>query len=185
MKLRIWNIPSWRLLFFPLPYLTGLLLPYKWDRLREDTLTFNHLYFQYTRMYLLRLVRLARHLNATLQSSCLIPCYEIETILNRHSRYILPHAHIEIISKIITWLRLNVGYIWENRLTNILELVSQGFPISNTSFELVALIHNVTSNDYEVLAFLPRKKLILVELLIPFFWRDKSFEGSYFSTFFL
>jgi len=46
------------------------------------------------------------------------PCYEIEVILNRHSRYILPHTLIEVFSKVITWLRLKVEYIWENRLTH-------------------------------------------------------------------
>ena len=54
----------------------------------------------------------------------IVPCYEIEVITNKHSRYILPHTYRGVF-KVITWLRLNVGYIWESMLTNMLEFPSR------------------------------------------------------------
>jgi len=42
------------LFVFPLPNLTSLPHPCRWDKLRKDTLTFNYSQFQDTRMCLLK-----------------------------------------------------------------------------------------------------------------------------------
>jgi len=49
-----------RLSFISSSDLTSLQLPCKWNSLREDTLTFNHIQFQDTHMYLLNPVRLVK-----------------------------------------------------------------------------------------------------------------------------
>ena len=57
------------LLFLPLSNMTSLPTPCKRIKLREATLTFNHIQFQDKCMYLLKLVGLVKAF-ATLQSSC-------------------------------------------------------------------------------------------------------------------
>jgi len=57
------------LLLFPLSVFTDLPVLCKWDNLGEDNITFNHLQFQDTCMYLLNLVGLIKAF-ATIQLSC-------------------------------------------------------------------------------------------------------------------
>jgi len=108
-----------KLLLFPLPASTNLPLPCKRVKLIEDTLTFNHLQFQNTCMYLLKTVGLVwlRHL-PHFNRHVILPYYVIEVILNIHSRYILARAHTHIYR---SFQGYNVTY--ESRLTNDLKLV--------------------------------------------------------------
>ena len=124
-----------RLLIYPLLGLTNLPLSSKRDRLREDTLTFNHLQFQDTCMYLLKPVGLVK-VFATLQSSC--DCTLLRDWSNSKRSF---KAHISShtyggLFKLIMWLRLKISYL-KNFLTTC-------------SFDS----KYVTSNVYKVLAFI-------------------------------
>jgi len=103
-----------RLLFLSLSDLTNLPPPCKRNRFREDTLTFNHIQLQDTRIYLLKLVVLVKAFS-TLQQSC--DCtflWDWSNSKETFKRYI-----------IYNMAEVKVRYIWESRLTSTLELDSK------------------------------------------------------------